>query len=125
LGSSNYFVDVLVVKFRKFVQSNVFMYAIDAIVAINALLIVIDFYLGEFNELNRQSILFVEIIFTSIFLLGKNSLMCVCVDRTTLTIKNNVELFCKLFALGPRGYWQDLWNRFDFLIVSASLLDIM
>ena len=33
------------------------------------------------------------------------------------------EFVLKLIALGPRGYFQDNWCRFDFFLVCASLLD--
>jgi len=97
------------------------------IVAFNALLIIIDFYLGEFNELNRTSILWVEIVFTTIFLIGKYLLLLLWKNNNLIWIffKKKIELIFKVFTYGPRGYWTDLWNRFDFLIVAASSLDIV
>eukprot|EP00854_Cymbomonas_tetramitiformis_P018035 gene18035-21479_t len=35
------------------------------------------------------------------------------------------EAGCKIIGLGPKQYWKDGWNRFDFVIVMGSLLDLM
>jgi hypothetical protein len=36
-----------------------------------------------------------------------------------------VEMCMKIFAFSFSGYWLDAWNRFDFLIVQACLVDIL
>ena len=40
---------------------------------------------------------------------------------TSIFIK---EAIFKLIAYGPRGYFYEGWNQFDFFVVLASLLDI-
>ena len=35
------------------------------------------------------------------------------------------EAVIKLLGLGPRGYWQNTWNRFDFFIVIAGLAGVV
>ena len=34
------------------------------------------------------------------------------------------ECMCKLTALGPKGYFYFGWNKFDFFVVSSSIVDI-
>lgn len=34
------------------------------------------------------------------------------------------ELLLKATALGPRKYWADAWNRFDFVVVAGSVVDL-
>ena len=36
-----------------------------------------------------------------------------------------VEMSLKIFAFGWRGYFRDAWNRFDFVVVMGSLIDIL
>jgi hypothetical protein len=90
-------------RFRHFVLSRYFRWAIDAVIVINGALIVIDFYVNEFNQLDRSSILAIEVAFTAVFVF---------------------EALAKLFVMGPRGYWDDLWHRFDCVIVGASVVDV-
>ncbi len=33
------------------------------------------------------------------------------------------EAVMKIIALGPRNYWRDVWNRFDFFVCISSILD--
>ena len=35
-----------------------------------------------------------------------------------------LEAACKLFSLGPRKYFFDSWNRFDFVVASISLVGL-
>jgi hypothetical protein len=36
-----------------------------------------------------------------------------------------LEFLLKLIGLGRRAYWYSPWNKFDFFVVMASLLDIL
>jgi hypothetical protein len=92
-----------VARFRAFVLSRYFGWLVDIVIVINCVLIVVDFYLNHFNQLDRSSVLAIEIAFTTVFAL---------------------ELFSKVFVMGPRGYWSDMWHRFDCFIVVASAIDI-
>lgn len=35
-----------------------------------------------------------------------------------------VEAVAKIVALGPKSYFSKSWNRFDFFVVSTSVVDI-
>jgi hypothetical protein len=35
------------------------------------------------------------------------------------------EAVLKLIGFGPRGYFRNGWNRFDFFVVLSSILDII
>lgn len=92
-----------VALFRAAVLSRYFRWAVDAVIVVNGVLIVIDFYVNQFNQLDRSSILAIEVAFTCVFVF---------------------EALSKLFVMGPRSYWGDLWHRFDCFIVGASVVDI-
>uniref|UniRef100_A0A8C2X849 Voltage-dependent L-type calcium channel subunit alpha n=1 Tax=Cyclopterus lumpus TaxID=8103 RepID=A0A8C2X849_CYCLU len=36
-----------------------------------------------------------------------------------------VEMFVKMYALGPRGYFMSLFNRFDFFVVLCGILEMI
>jgi hypothetical protein len=36
-----------------------------------------------------------------------------------------MEATLKIIALGIKAYWMSGWNRFDFFVVSASIMDII
>ena len=36
-----------------------------------------------------------------------------------------VEVVLKMYALSMKGYWSDPWNRFDFLLVAISMVDML
>ncbi|KAM3872323.1 dihydropyridine-sensitive L-type skeletal muscle calcium channel subunit alpha-1-like [Diretmus argenteus] len=36
-----------------------------------------------------------------------------------------VEMFMKMYALGPRGYFMSLFNRFDFFVVLCGILEMI
>ncbi len=44
--------------------------------------------------------------------------------NNTTTIIFIIEAIVKLIGLSPKGYFESLWNRFDFFIVCASLIDV-
>jgi hypothetical protein len=92
-----------VARFRAFVMSRYFGWLVDVVIVINCILIVVDFYLNHFNQLDRSSVLAIEIAFTTVFAL---------------------EALSKVFVMGPTGYWSDMWHRFDLFIVVASAVDI-
>lgn len=57
---------------------------VDLIVLINAIVIVVDFYLNRDGELSPAATTAIEVGFTAVFV---------------------VEAAAKLFAVGPRAYW--------------------
>lgn len=36
-----------------------------------------------------------------------------------------LEFICKLIGLGRKAYWYSAWNKFDFFVVMASIIDIL
>ena len=36
-----------------------------------------------------------------------------------------LEFLLKLIGLGRKAYWYSAWNRFDFFVVMASIIDIL
>lgn len=91
--------------FRKFIfkiiMSNYFEYSIITIIGLNTIFLCIDFH-GEPSVLAKV-IEIGNIIFISIFAF---------------------EALLKLIGFGPRYYFLDTWNRFDFIIVILSIIAI-
>lgn len=36
-----------------------------------------------------------------------------------------IEMFVKMYALGPRAYFMSLFNRFDFFVVLCGILEMI
>ncbi|XP_071821818.1 voltage-dependent calcium channel type A subunit alpha-1-like isoform X3 [Apostichopus japonicus] len=89
-------------KFWKFVVSPPFEYFIMTLIALNTIILMLKHYNAteEFEDVMKT----LNIIFTVLF---------------------SIEAVLKLIAFGPRNYFRDGWNVFDFITVVGSILDVI
>lgn len=85
----------------RLVKSKPFLYFVMVCIVINMLVLSIDYYTASADY--KQSLVIINLIFTGVFLL---------------------EAVLKLIGLGPKAYFNQKWNCFDFFVVVISLLDI-
>lgn len=55
------------------------------------------------------------------------SLLCLLPDVASrvLLVLFVIEMFVKMYALGPRAYYMSLFNRFDFFVVLCGILEMI
>lgn len=82
------------------IRSRWFGYGIDVVILLNTIVLVADFYRAAYNDDIEEGPF--GIIFLCIYL---------------------VEFALKIFAFGPKGYFKSAWNRFDFFIISITIVD--
>ena len=87
---------------REFVDSNLFNTIIMSCIFLNFISMALNY--EGCNEIYEKSLSIANYFFTSIFI---------------------IECFLKILAYGFLGYYHTTWNRFDFFIVIASILDII
>ncbi|KNC50352.1 two-pore calcium channel 3 [Thecamonas trahens ATCC 50062] len=89
-------------RLRALVQSRLFAYTVDALIVLNVVLVAVEVssQRRHIPQEERTS----EMVFSGLFFL---------------------EAVCKISAFGADFYFADGWNRFDFLLVSLTLSDIV
>ncbi|KAI8511102.1 Voltage-dependent L-type calcium channel subunit alpha-1D, partial [Branchiostoma belcheri] len=89
-------------KFWYVVNSQTFEYTMFILIMLNTVSLAMKHY-GQ-SETYEYALDFMNLIFTALFTL---------------------EAMLKLIGFGPKYYFKDAWNTFDFLIVVGSLVDII
>ncbi|CAH1264654.1 CACNA1C [Branchiostoma lanceolatum] len=89
-------------KFWYVVNSQTFEYTMFILIMLNTVSLAMKHY-GQ-SETYEYALDFMNLIFTALFTL---------------------EAMLKLMGFGPKYYFKDAWNTFDFLIVVGSLVDII
>ena len=92
----------------------------------------IKYYLREFADSNLLNNTIMACIFLNFLAMIINYEGCTSTYELVLNIANYfftgvfvVECIIKILAYGPEGYFHTKWNRFDFLVVVVSILDII
>uniref|UniRef100_A0A670I2M3 Voltage-dependent L-type calcium channel subunit alpha n=1 Tax=Podarcis muralis TaxID=64176 RepID=A0A670I2M3_PODMU len=89
-------------KFWYMVNSTVFEYIMFVLIMLNTLCLAMQHY-GQSKPFN-DAMDILNMVFTAVF---------------------TVEMFLKLIAFKPKGYFSDAWNSFDSLVVIGSIVDIV
>ncbi|KAJ6668422.1 hypothetical protein lerEdw1_015799 [Lerista edwardsae] len=89
-------------KFWYMVNSTVFEYVMFVLIMLNTVCLAMQHY-GQ-SKLFNDAMDFLNMVFTAVF---------------------TVEMFLKLIAFKPKGYFSDSWNTFDSLVVLGSIVDIV
>ncbi|XP_066470019.1 voltage-dependent L-type calcium channel subunit alpha-1D isoform X2 [Tiliqua scincoides] len=89
-------------KFWYMVNSTVFEYVMFVLIMLNTVCLAMQHY-GQ-SKLFNDAMDFMNMVFTAVF---------------------TVEMFLKLIAFKPKGYFSDSWNTFDSLVVLGSIVDIV
>ncbi|KAG8128176.1 hypothetical protein E2320_015039, partial [Naja naja] len=89
-------------KFWYMVNSTVFEYIMFVLIMLNTLCLAMQHY-GQ-SKLFNDAMDILNMVFTAVF---------------------TVEMFLKLIAFKPKGYFSDAWNSFDSLVVLGSIVDIV
>ena len=90
------------------------------------------YYLREIADSTFLDNFIMGCIFLNMISMAMNYENCAEVYNEALTIVNYIftgifiaECLLKLLAYGPRGYFHSAWNKFDFFVVVASIVDLI
>ena len=91
-----------------------------------------QYYLREFADSNLLNKIIMSCIFLNLIIMMINYEGCSSTYELCLNIFNYfftavycIECIIKILAYGLEGYFHTNWNRFDFFIVIASILDVI
>ena len=91
-----------------------------------------QYYLREFADSSLFNNIIMGCIFLNLVAMAINYEGCNAIFELCLNISNYfftsvyiIEAIIKILAYGLEGYFHTTWNRFDFFIVVASIIDII
>ncbi|CAH8830495.1 unnamed protein product [Trichobilharzia szidati] len=107
-------------KYRiwRLVVSSPFEYYIMTMIALNTLILMMKYYRPDYTDANMgipdwETQKYQNYCSTLVYL------------NTAFTAMFTMECLLKLIAFGPKSYFRDSWNTFDFITVVGSITDVL
>ncbi|CAH8442932.1 unnamed protein product [Schistosoma intercalatum] len=107
-------------KYRiwRLVVSSPFEYYIMTMIALNTLILMMKYYRPDYTDANMgipdwETQKYQSYCSTLVYL------------NTAFTAMFTMECLLKLIAFGPKSYFRDSWNTFDFITVVGSITDVL